>query len=256
MHDGRDDEAGADGGGGAGTDPPGPPHRAFVAAVTAALEQRADPERAAGQQRYMKSSMPYHGLTSPLLRATLGPLLRDPAFAMASRGQWEATIRALWSEATHREQWYAAIALARHRAYRRWVDSDAMPLWESLIRSGAWWDVVDDIATHLVRDTLLSSPDAEARRLRAWSRSDSLWVRRAAIISQVGAGDRLDQALLADVIEPNLGDRDFFVRKAIGWALRDHARSDPAWVQGFVRDHSGLSALSRREALRHIGEPA
>ena len=78
---------------------------------------------------------------------------------MASREQWEATIRALWDGATHREQWYAAIALARHRPYRAWVDSDAMPLWESLIRAGAWWDVVDDIATHLVRDTVLAAPD-------------------------------------------------------------------------------------------------
>jgi 3-methyladenine DNA glycosylase AlkD len=253
MHDGGESGASTGGGGGARAERP---HRAFIAAVTAALEQRADLERAAGQQRYMKSSMPYYGLTSPLLRATLGPLLRDPACAMASRQQWEATIRAAWSEATHREQWYAAIALARHRPYRSWVDSDAMPLWENLIRSGAWWDVVDDIATHLVRDALLSSPQVEARRLRTWSRSDSLWVRRAAIISQVGTGDRIDRALLADVIEPNLADRDFFIRKAIGWALRDHARHDPPWVQGFVREHPGMSGLSRREALRHIGEPA
>ncbi|WP_343995317.1 DNA alkylation repair protein, partial [Terrabacter terrae] len=131
-------------------------HHELVAAVSAALSGRAAPERAAGQQRYMKSAMPYFGLTSPQLKATLTPLLRDPALSMRSRAQWEATIRALWDGATHREQWYAAIALARHRPYRAWVDSDAMPLWESLVRTGAWWDVVDDIATHLVRDTLLA----------------------------------------------------------------------------------------------------
>ena len=232
------------------------PHLDLVSAVRATLEQQGDPVRAAGQQRYMKSAMPYFGLTSPQLKAALGPLLRDPAFVMESRGQWVATIGALWQEATHRELWYAAIALARHRTYRGWVDSEAMPLWERLIRAGAWWDVVDDIATHLVRDTVLASPSVEGLRMREWAAADSLWVRRAAIICQVGAGARLDRELLADVIEPNIDDPDFFSRKAIGWALRDHARHDPDWVLAFVAAHPHLSGLTRREALKHLGAPA
>jgi 3-methyladenine DNA glycosylase AlkD len=229
------------------------PHPDLVSEVRAALVSRSDLERAAGQQRYMKSAMPYYGLTSPQLKTALAPLLRDPGLVMESREQWEATIRALWDGATHREQWYAAIALARHRPYRAWVDSDAMPLWERLIRVGAWWDVVDDIATHLVRDTVLAHPTVEGLRMRDWAGSDSLWVRRAAIICQVGAADRLDQTLLTDVIEPNLDDPDFFSRKAIGWALRDHARVDPQWVRSFVAAHPHLSGLSRREALKHLG---
>jgi 3-methyladenine DNA glycosylase AlkD len=229
------------------------PHPDLVSEVRAALLAGADAERAAGQQRYMKSAMPFFGLTSPQLKAALAPLLRDPRLAMESREQWEATIRTLWDGATHREQWYAAIALARHRPYRAWVDGDAMPLWESLIRAGAWWDVVDDIATHLVRDTVLAHPTVEGLRMRDWAGSDSLWVRRAAIICQVGARDRLDESLLADVIEPNIDDPDFFSRKAIGWALRDHARIDPQWVRSFVAAHPDLSGLSRREALKHLG---
>ena len=232
------------------------PHLDLVSAVRAALEQQGDPVRAAGQQRYMKSAMPYFGLTSPQLKAALGPLLRDPAFAMESRDQWVATIGALWEAATHREQWYAAIALARHRAYRAWVDSEAMPLWERLIRAAAWWDVVDDIATHLVRDTVLAASAVEGLRMREWAAADSSWVRRAAIICQVGAGALLDQELLTDVIEPNIDDPDFFSRKAIGWALRDHARHDPDWVLAFVAGHPHLSGLSRREALKHLGAPA
>ena len=228
-------------------------HDDLVVAVRSALEQQADPARAAAQQRYMKSSMPYFGLTSPQLKAALAPLLRDPALAMESRDQWLATVEALWHTATHREQWYAAIALARHRPYRAWVDSDAMPLWESLIRDGAWWDVVDEIATHLVRDTVLAHPSVEGLRMREWAAGDSLWVRRSSIICQVGARERLDQALLTDTIEPNIDDRDFFARKAIGWALRDHARHDPDWVRAFVAAHPDLSGLSRREALKHLG---
>lgn len=231
-----------------------PAHEELVAAVHDALAQHADPERAAGQQRYMKSTLPYLGLTSPTLAAALRPVLADPALAVSSREQWEATIEALWQRATHREHWYAAIALARHRSSRAWVDGDAMPLWRSLVRRGAWWDVVDEIATHLVRDTVLADPSVEGLRMREWAADDSLWVRRAAIISQVGARDRADQDLLRDVIEPNIADTDFFSRKAIGWALRDHARHDPDWVRAFVEAHPDLSGLSRREALKHLGD--
>ena len=229
------------------------PHPDFASAVRDALAARTNHQRAAGQQRYMKSALPYHGLTSPELASALRPLLRDPGLAMQSRAEWVATIRELWDEATHREEWYAALALAKHRAYRRWVDSTSMPLWERLIRSGGWWDVVDDIATHLVRDTVLAAPRVEKPRMRSWANADSLWVRRTAILCQVGVRDRLDQRLLGDVIEPNIEDPDFFSRKAIGWALRDHARWDPAWVRRFVQAHPALSGLSRREALKHMG---
>ncbi len=227
------------------------PNEAFVAAVRTALEAQADPVRAAGQQRYMKSAMPYRGLTSPQRGHVLAPLLRE--YAMDSQEQWLATVETLWVGATHREEWYAALALARHRPYRGWLGDEAMALWERLIRDGAWWDVVDDIATHLVRDTLLASPEVEADRMRAWAQSDSMWLRRAAILSQVGARDRLDEDLLADVIAPNVDDREFFIRKAIGWALRDHARTAPGWVHRFVERHPDLSQLSRREALKHAG---
>ncbi len=201
----------------------------------------------------MKSALPYRGLTAPRLGAVLGPVLADPGFRMADRAMWEATVRTLWDEVEYREEWYAAIALARYPAYRPWVDSDTMPLWRHLVVTGAWWDVVDEVATHLVRDVLERAPDVEGLRLREWAVDEHLWVRRSAIISQVGRKGALDQELLSDAIEPNLADRDFFIRKAIGWALRDHARVAPDWVRTFVAAHDGdLSGLSRREALRHL----
>ena len=230
-------------------------HRDLVDTIRAELARHADPARAAGQQRYMKSTIPYRGLTSPQLTAVLRPILADPGFRIADRDGWEATIRTLWDEVAYREEWYAAIALARCRTYRPWVDSDSMPLWRHLVVTGAWWDVVDEVATHLVRDVLEGSPEVEGLRLREWAVDDDLWLRRTAIICQVGRKDRLDESLLADAIEPNLADRDFFLRKAIGWALRDHARIAPDWVRAFVDAHAGeLSGLSRREATRHLAD--
>ena len=87
-----------------------------------------------------------------------------------------------------------------------------------------------------------------------WAVGDDRWLRRVAVICQVGAKDRTDRVLLSDAILANAADRDFFLRKAIGWALRDYARTDPAWVRDFVAAHEDeLSPLSKREALKHLG---
>ncbi|KAB7744045.1 DNA alkylation repair protein [Nostocoides sp. F2B08] len=228
------------------------PHDELVEAIRDALAAHADPERAVGQQRYMKSSLPYLGLTSPTLRQALRPVLASSAYRIAERGRWEATVRALWDEATHREHWYAALALLGHRAYRGWRDPATLPLVEHLVRTGRWWDVVDDLATHRVRELLLDRPDEIAPVLREWAHEEDLWIRRTAILAQVGAKDRTDRALLTDVIEPSIADPDFFARKAIGWALRDYARTDPDWVREFVAARPRLSPLSRREALKHL----
>ncbi|OMQ14038.1 DNA alkylation repair protein, partial [Modestobacter sp. VKM Ac-2676] len=87
--------------------------------------------------------------------------------------------------------------------------------------------------------------------LRGWARDPDRWLRRSAVIAQLGAKARTDTALLAEVIEVNAGDPEFFVRKAIGWALRDHAKTDPAWVRRFLAEHE-LGPLSRREAAKHL----
>jgi hypothetical protein len=96
--------------------------RDFAVEVCRALALAGDPERAAGQQAYMKSQLPFHGVTSAQLKALLGPLLADDALRPATREAWEATVRDLWDNATHREQRYAATALLAHRSARRWHD--------------------------------------------------------------------------------------------------------------------------------------
>jgi 3-methyladenine DNA glycosylase AlkD len=89
--------------------------------------------------------------------------------------------------------------------------------------------------------------------MRKWAHEDNLWIARTAVLCQVGAKTELDAQLLADVIEPNLASKEFFLRKAIGWALRDYARTDPDWVRRYVEDHRGaLSGLSIREASKHL----
>ncbi|CAN7492030.1 DNA alkylation repair protein [Knoellia sp. LjRoot47] len=224
----------------------------LVDALRAALRTGADAERAVGQQGYMKSAMPFLGLTSPGRRALVRPLLADPALRLDTRKAFERAVLTLWDEAAFREERYAALDLLRHRTYRSWRDPDVMPLVEHLVVTGAWWDLVDE-TSNVVGEVLLLDPEGEGLRMRDWSERESLWLRRSAIISQLRHKERTDTDLLEAVIEPNLDDHEFFIRKAIGWALRQYARTDPVWVQTFVDRHTHrLSGLSRREALKHL----
>jgi 3-methyladenine DNA glycosylase AlkD len=229
-----------------------------IDSVRRVLAQAGDPDRAKDQQAYMKSAMPFRGIPSPLLKAILAPVLADPAYLLGTREAWEATIRELWDDARFREERYAAIAVCGHRPYRHWAqDRPAMALYRHLVESGAWWDFVDAIAAHQVGLVLRSHPETEYERMRFWAVADSMWVRRAAILSQLLSKDETGPQLLLDCITPNLADREFFIRKAVGWSLRQYARSGPAaadWVRGTVNELGPrLSPLSRREALKHLG---
>jgi 3-methyladenine DNA glycosylase AlkD len=223
----------------------------LIDAVRAALDAHADPERARGQQAYMKSAMPYRGLTSLVLRTALREVFA--AHPSADRRTWAGTVRALWDEATFREERYAAIALIRRPTHRAWAtEHTTIPLLRHMIVTGAWWDYVDDLATHCVGPILAANPD-ESRRMRSWAADDDLWLRRTAILAQLHFKAGTDTALLVDCIEPNLAGREFFIRKAIGWALRQYARTDADWVAAVVAGWGDrLSPLSRREALKHL----
>ena len=224
-----------------------------VDAVRTALAGAGDPDRAVAQRAYMKSSMPYRGLTSPELKALLRPILADPAYRIAERDDWEAAVRDLWDGATHREERYAATALTGHRAYQAWQDPAVVPLYRHLIVTGAWWDHVDELASNRIGPILLSHNEILTPIVRGWATDDDLWLRRTAVISQLTFKEQTDLALLREAIEPNLADTSFWIRKAIGWALRQYARTDPDWVRATVAEYGErLSGLSRREALKHL----
>lgn len=220
---------------------------ALAGEVRKALEPLADAERGAGQQAYMKSAMPFLGIRVPQVRKVsqgVAKGVNDPAVLRLAA-------QMLWEEAEVREHWYAALALMALRPNRgRWENVQFV---EQFVRAGQWWDITDDLAKRLA--DLLDSPEHAARSsqlVRSWAHDDDFWIRRIAILSQLGRHQRLDRELLAAAIEPNLGDQEFFIRKAIGWALREAAKGDPAWVRDFVASHE-LSPLSRREAMKHLG---
>lgn len=226
----------------------GTSNTAFLQALGPRLAAVSIPDKAAGMARYMKSTMPYLGVPSPAVRKTVRALAKEYPFT--STRELLATISQLWAEASYREERYAVIMLTDSKLGRG--EPTLLPFYAVVIETGQWWDYVDSVAPRLCE--LLQQDRATMEPLlRDWSRHPNFWFRRAAIIAQLAAKSATDTQLLHEVISPNLGDREFFIRKAIGWALRQHARTDPDWVLHYVAAHeSQLSPLSRREALKHF----
>ncbi len=217
-----------------------------------ALKQAADPAKAPAMQAYMKSAMPYYGVSTPSLRAVLKTTFADVEFATAA--QWQAQVLEIWRNARFREERYAAIGLAGHKRFRSFQTPSAVKMYEEMIVTGAWWDYVDSIASHRIGQILRDYPAPMRRKVLAWSKSSDMWKRRTSIICQLGFKNETDLDLLYACIEPSLGSKEFFLQKAIGWALRQHAWSDPAEIRQYVRQNRArLSALSYREALKNIG---
>lgn len=226
--------------------------RALIDAVRSALAGVADPTKAPAMQAYMKSSMPYYGVPAPSYRRICRAIFT--AHPLLDADSWRASVLALWREATHREERYAAIELTGARRYRTYQTLAALPMYEEMIVTGAWWDYVDAIASNRIGASLLRDfPEEMTAIMLACSRSPDLWKRRTAIICQLGFKEATDLDLLYACIEPNLDEKEFFIRKAIGWALRAYAWINPDEVSRFVRAHeSRMSGLSRREALKNI----
>jgi len=220
-----------------------------------ALQQAADPARAPAMQAYMKSAMPYHGVPTPLLRRVCKAAFADVQFVTPS--QWQAQVLGLWRDARFREERYAALYLTGDKRARLFQTPAAMKMYEELIVTGAWWDYVDDIASHRVGPILQSHPAPMRRKMLSWSKSSNLWKRRTSIICQLGFKTETDLELLYACIEPSIGSQEFFLQKAIGWALRQYAWTNGAEIRKYVRlNRTRLSALSYREALKNVGRAA
>jgi 3-methyladenine DNA glycosylase AlkD len=213
------------------------------------LSQHKNPDRAAAQQAYMKSAVPYLGLSMSALRTIVRQQTRT---WQVDQSTWQDTFLDLWDTATHREHRYAANTIARARFAQKWQSPHLLPTYEHLIVTGAWWDYVDEIAAHLVGEVLRQHHREASEVVRDWASADDLWLRRTAILCQLRHRTETDQQLLAEVIELNAADPSFWIRKAIGWALREYARSNRDWVlQKVIALSAKLSPLSKREAMKH-----
>lgn len=216
--------------------------------LSSALEPHANPSKAEAMQAYLKTEMPMYGINKPLLRQVFRQL--HQVWTPASAAEWQAVVQHLWS-LPHREEKFAAIeVLAKHK---RFHTPDSVPLMEALIREGAWWDLVDEVVCRAVSPMFLKQRGALQPTIERWGDDDDVWVRRAALISQLKHRDHTDLELLFRLCRRRAPETVFWIRKAIGWALREASKHHPSEVRAFMETHGHeLSGLSRREASKYL----
>ena len=222
----------------------------LVLDIRQALADNANPTKSEGMRAYMKSEMPFRGVQKPARRKLLNAVLRTDL--LGDKGVWQNSVLELWRNAEYREERYIALDIAGAPQYRAFRTPDTLPMLEEMVVTGAWWDYVDEVATHRLRELLERYPSDMAHHMRSWSRDENMWKRRSSIICQINRKDETDLDLLFDCIDPNLSHPDFFVRKGIGWALRSLAWTNLDVVEDYVaRNSDHISKLSSREALKN-----
>ena len=220
----------------------------LVAFVAHGLSEGADPAKAAPMAAYLKTDTPFFGAQ----KAARVPVHREAVrrFPPADRSEYREAVLALWNQ-PHREEHYLAIDYAC--SFPRYITVSSVSLYRKMIVEGAWWDYVDSLAIHLVGQVLHNQRDVMTPKIRAWIDDPNMWLRRSAIIGQIGHKQATDTDLLFDACARRMHETEFFIRKAIGWALRDYAKTNPSAVVAFVMEHrDGLSGLSFREATKHL----
>lgn len=212
-----------------------------------AFSAARDPDRAAGMAAYMRAQFPYVGLPAPRLRAL-------------ERGVWaglppptepelQAVAEECWSRPEREWQYFACDYLLKHQSV---PGPDFLKVTAGMITTKSWWDTVDALATRCTGGLVRRHPSL-IPTMDAWSRDDNMWLVRAAILHQLHYGAETDTDRLFGYCLHQAGHPDFFVRKAIGWALRHYARTDPDAVRRFLAAHRDvLSPLSAREAGKHL----
>lgn len=219
---------------------------AYLAPLADPFRRAAKPANAAAMQRYMKDIAPFLGLKTPLRRALLKAHI--DTYGLPPVAELPGICRSAFAQ-QEREWHYCAVDLLMHMAKK--LGPEHLPLIEELITTKSWWDTVDMLATNVVGVILKRHPSEIAAWNKRWIESPDLWLNRTAILFQLKWKDDTDQDLLFANIRRHAAHPDFFLRKAIGWALRSYADTDATAVSTFA-ERIPLSALSRREALRKL----
>lgn len=209
------------------------------------FEQKADQENAVSMAKYMRNLFPFYGIPTPERKAVYKDFIKDEKRKKVI--DWEFLDQCYKDE--HREFQYLAydylIAMSSLLTY------DDIPKIEKYIREKQWWDTIDFLSKVIgeigARDNRVDNLMIE------WSKDDDFWVRRAAIIHQLCRKEKTNTELLETILENNLGSNEFFVNKAIGWALRDYSKTNPIWVKDFINKRKEkMDSISIKEASKYI----
>jgi 3-methyladenine DNA glycosylase AlkD len=218
----------------------------YVQSIYTLFEAHADPVAATPMKRYMRDQFEYLGLKSPQIGALLKKHLE--AYGLPPLASLDDILRELWALPEREFQYIATSLLDR---FEKQLSAEFIDTLEYLLVTKSWWDTVDMLSAGVLGIHFKRFPVIRERTLLKWRRSDNFWLRRATILFQLGYKEETDFPLLCEIIRENLGSKEFFINKAIGWSLRQYTRVDPEAVRAFVAA-TPLAPLSAREALRWL----
>ncbi len=214
-------------------------------ALKSILVEFSTPEKKEPMKKYMKNLFEYIGVTSPNRSSALK--IFNQAWTPQNHQELIDWVKLLWDSEEREFQYVGMETFHKHKKF--WLESD-IQLIEYLMMNKSWWDSIDFIAANIVGDYFKKYPSMFEKTMQKWIESNNMWVNRTAIICQLKYRDKTNTNWLEKAILPHTASKEFFHQKAIGWALRQYARTDLSWVTNFVNSHS-LKPLSRREAFKH-----
>lgn len=216
----------------------------FVEEAVRLFHEHANPELAGPMRKYMKDHFPFLGIKAPLRKELSKRLLKEQGIP----DDWETVVRQLW---TMPEREFQYVAMDLLEKVKKRLEAGHLRLVEELITTKSWWDTVDYLAAHSVGTLFRLFPALIAPTNEGWIASGNLWLQRATILFQLSYKEKTDQELLFSNIRIYKDSQEFFIQKAIGWSLREYAKTDADAVLRFV-EQTPLASLSRREALKHF----
>lgn len=195
---------------------------------------------------YMKNHFVFHGIQKPLRSELQRTFIHE--LKKESMDECHALVEELWSLPEREYQYVAMESLLAVK--KKWIPA-TYQLAEKLIVTKSWWDSVDLLAARVIGHFLLKNPAAYRERILAYSQSENIWLNRTVLISQLFAKDKTDTSLFETAFLNCHHKKDFFIQKAIGWALRQYSSTDPEFVKWFVAANA-ITGIAGREALRKI----
>lgn len=219
----------------------------YTKSLKSFFEKHTNPLNATPMKKYMREQFDYLGIKSPQVTS----LLREFIIAngLPPFDKLDLICKELWN-LPQREFQYIAMNLISK--YEKKLEPEFIETLEYLITTKSWWDTVDLLAGHPVGMMFMKYPKVREKYLKKWRKSNNMWLRRTTLLFQLGYKAETDFELLCEIIKENLESDEFFINKAIGWALRQYAHTNPMPVKKFVNKTKELSSLSKREALKNI----
>lgn len=218
----------------------------FTVSLQKHFESHRNREKAESMERYMKNHFPFLGIQTPERKQLVREVLQNNEAPKAA--DLPVIVRELWALP---EREFQMVALTLLDKYRKHLNETHLPLLEELITTKSWWDSVDMLASHFVGLILAAHPHLIESYVQEWMASNDMWLQRTCLLFQLKYKEKTDTKLLFSSTRQLSHSKEFFIQKAIGWTLREYAKTNPQAVWEFVQTHD-LAPLSKREATKHV----